>query len=307
MRDARPGDKAAVLAFTRRTWGEYGDFIPRVWDSWIGDRGGRFIVAELDGVPVGTAKITDFGGGEIWLEGLRVNPEYRGKGIARAINVEVIRTLGRMRPRAVRYCTGRTNWGSRHIGSRFGFEIAVRMRYYWMKARAGRLRGQFARPRDASEIYDFIRTSKSIGMTSGLVAEGWIFRELTPRLLATYIRQKRVMVIKRSGTVAGAAIYPMEKNDATLTMGFIDGDPAAVKALAANCPRLARARGGKSCSAAVPSRGFRALVEAAWPVWEESMGQVVLQHIRWSGARPDGRVARPMSRRVGKLAGRRAR
>lgn len=280
MRDARPGDRRAVFAFTRRTWGEYGDFIPRVWGAWIGDRGGRFIVAELDGVPVGTAKITDFGNGEIWLEGLRVDPKYRGKGIARAINVEVIRTLNRMKPRAVRYCTGRTNWGSRHIGSRFGFEIGVRMRYYWMKARAGKLRGEFARPRDAAGIYDFMRASKFIRMTSGLVAEGWIFRELSPRLVASYIRQKRVMVIRRSGRVVGVAVYPMEKNDATLTMGFIDGSPAAIKALAANCPRLARARGGKFCSAAMPSRGFPALVEAAGYRRKDSMGQVVLQQAR---------------------------
>lgn len=281
LRDARPADKRAVLAFTRRTWGDYGDFVPRVWGAWIADRCGRLIVAELDGVPVGMAKITDFGKGEIWLEGLRVDPKHRGKGIARAINVEVLRTLRRMKPRAVRYCTGRTNWGSRHIGRRFGFEIAAWMRYYWVKTRPGKVRGELAGPREAAEIYAFMRASKFIRMTSGLVAEGWIFRELTPQLVASYIRQKRVMVIRRSGRLAGAAVYPWEKNDATLTMGFVDGEPAAVKALAANCPRLARARGGKFCSAAMPSRGFPTLVEAAGYRRKDSMGQLVFQHAGW--------------------------
>ena len=87
MRDARRDDKGRVFEFTRKTWGQYGDFIPRVWHRWIGDKRGRLIIAELGGVPVGLAKITDFGRGEIWLEGLRVDPEQRGKGIARAINI----------------------------------------------------------------------------------------------------------------------------------------------------------------------------------------------------------------------------
>ena len=297
MRDARPSDKRAVFAFTRKTWGGYGDFIPKVWGLWIGDRRGRFLVAELDGVAVGIAKITDFGNGEIWLEGLRVDPRHRGKGIARAINVEVLRTLTRMKPRAVRYCTGQSNWGSRHIGGSFGFKIAARMRYYWMKTRAGKVKGEFARPREAAEIYRFMLASRFVKMTSGLMAEGWIFRELTPRLVASYIRQRRVMVIRRSGRLAGVAVYPWERNDESLTLGFVDGEPAAVRALAANCLRLARARGGKFCSAAIPSRVFPALVEAGVYRRRDSMGQLVFEHAGWATGRANARKAGQPARR----------
>jgi GNAT superfamily N-acetyltransferase len=282
MRDARPADREAVFAFTRRTWGDYGDFVPRVWHSWIADRRGRLVVAELAGVPVGIAKITDFGRGEIWLEGLRVDPKHRHKGIARAINIEVARTLARMKPRAVRYCTGGGNRASRHIGRRFGFKTVVRMRYYWLKPRAGKLVGAYATVRDAREVYDFIKASRFIRATSGLVAEGWIFRELTPRLVGSYLKRRSVMVIRRSGALAGVAVYPVEKNDGVLSLGFIDGDAAAVRDLAGNCRKLAAARGDKSCSAAVPCRVFPALLDAAGFPRKESMRQVVLQYAgRW--------------------------
>lgn len=277
MRDALAADKPAVLEFTRKTWGDYGDFVPRVWPRWIRDRGGRFIAAELDGRPVGIAKITDFGQGEYWLEGLRVSPEHRGEGIARAINVEVLSSLARMRPRAVRYCTGYTNWASRHIGAAFGFNIAARFRFFWSKCRKGRVRGEFAALGDAGEIYGFMRGSRFYGLSSGLVGEGWVFRELTPARLRHYIKARGVIVVRRGGKLAGAGIYPLDVNDRDLTMGFVDGDPAAIRILARNCLYLGAARGIKTCSVSVPTRHFAKLVESAGFRRKQSMGQLVFQ------------------------------
>jgi len=279
LRDARAADRRAIFEFTRRTWGQYGDFIPRVWRRWLGDREGRFIVAELDGVPVGTAKISHFGGGEFWLEGLRVDPEHRGKGIARAINLEVLASLARMQPRAVRYCTGYRNWASRHIGSVFGFRIGARFRHFWAKSRKGSLRGEFATRRDAGEIYEFMSRSRFMRLSSGLVGEGWVFRELTMARLEGYIRRKSVMVVRRAGALAGVAIYPFDVNDKDLTMGFADGDPSAIKALARNCPRLGAMRGTEYCSMSVPTRYFAGLVEEAGFKRKSSMGQLVFEFV----------------------------
>ena len=296
MRDARPEDKRAIFAFTSRTWGNYGDFIPRVWGKWIKEKAGRLIVAELDGVPVGLAKITDFGSGEVWLEGLRVDPKYRGRGIARAINIEVHRTLERMRPRAVRYCTGRSNWASRHIGSRFGFKIAARLRHFWATPRSGKVRGEFAVGRDADAVSDFIEGSRFLKMSAGLIAEGWIFREFSRKLLAAYVANGRVMMIRDGGGLAGVAIYPTEEADGSLTLGFIDGTPPAVRALARNCRYLAALRGDESCSIEVPSSRFPRLIESAGYERKDSMGMVVMEY-----AEPTKLGARP--RRAGSRAG----
>lgn len=280
MRDARPGDRQAVFEFTQKTWGDYGDFIPRVWNRWIRDRGGRFIAAELDGKAVGIAKITDFGGGEFWLEGLRVSPRHRHHGIARAINVEVLSSLARMGPRAVRYCTGYSNWASRHIGGVFGFEIAARMRFYWLKSRKGSLRGEAATLRDAREIYDFMRGSRYLRLSAGLVGEGWIFRELSPERLRRRIRAGDVMAVRRGGRLAGVGVYALGVNDQDLTLGFVDGDPASIGMLARNCLYLGAARGVEACSISVPTRYFPKVLEAAGLKPEESMGQLVLQLAR---------------------------
>jgi hypothetical protein len=277
LRDARPADKDAVFEFCRNTWVGYGDYIPRVWERWIADRRGRFILAELDGRPIGMAKISDFGRGEVWLEGLRVTRKHRRKGIANAIHLEVVKTLRKMKPRVVRYCTGATNSASRKVGSRVGFGIAARTRYYWSKPGRGKVRGEWAKPSETREIYKFMLASRFLKLTSGLIGEGWVFRELTPALLRGYIKEGRVILRRRAGQLDGAAVYPYEENDRTITLGFIDGSEAAIRELARNCRYLASEKGYKECSVAVPTRFYGRVIEEAGYKRKDSVRQVVLE------------------------------
>jgi len=277
LRNAKPADKNAVFEFCRNTWVGYGDYIPRVWDKWIADTRGRFILAELDGKPIGIAKISDFGRGEVWLEGLRVTRRYRRQGIAHLIHLEVVKTLRKIRPRVVRYCTGATNSASRKVVARVGFGLAARTRYYWSKPRKGSIRGEWAKASEAGEIHRFMLASRFLNLTSGLIGEGWVFRELTRALLKEYIKQLRVIVMRRAGKLDGVAVYPYEENDRTITLGFIDGSDAAIKDLARNCRYLAREKGYRECSVAVPTRGYARLIEEAGYKRKDSVRQVVLE------------------------------
>ncbi|MCU0607891.1 MAG: GNAT family N-acetyltransferase, partial [Candidatus Edwardsbacteria bacterium] len=85
MRRARAADKATVLDFCRHTFGRWGDYLPEVWDQWVRERRGLFALAEVRGVPVAVGKITVQRPGELWLEGLRVDPHWRGCGIGRVV------------------------------------------------------------------------------------------------------------------------------------------------------------------------------------------------------------------------------
>lgn len=277
LRDALPADRQAIMDFCRSTWPDYGDYIPRVWPRWIADTAGRLIVAQLAGRPVGIGKITQFSPGEVWLEGLRVDPRYRRQGVARAINREVLRTVSRMKPRAVRFCTGMTNRATRRMAEKHGFRVAARLRYYWQKARRAEVRGAFARKQDIEVVYDFILNSRFLRLTSGLIAEGWVFREFSRSLLEAYMKEKRVVVLARSGTIGGVAIYPFEENDRSLTLGFVEGDQVSTRVLARNCMYLAKARNQSYCSVAVPSRGYARKVEHAGYRRKDSVGQVVYE------------------------------
>lgn len=127
VRRARAEDKPAVVEFCSRIW-EGWDYLPRVYDRWLEDPRGAFLVAELAGRPVGTDKITVLSPGEIWLEGLRVDPDTRGRGVARAINCRAMEVIAGLNPRTVRFGTVADNWASRHMGEKDGFRLLFECR-----------------------------------------------------------------------------------------------------------------------------------------------------------------------------------
>src|SRR5256885_13713219 len=85
VRAARQEDREAVLAFCAATW-EWGDYIEDVWDRWLNDPKGSLFVATLDGQPVGISHMQMLTPTDAWLEGLRVDPDYRQQGIAKALS-----------------------------------------------------------------------------------------------------------------------------------------------------------------------------------------------------------------------------
>ncbi len=77
---ARDSDKKDVLSFCKKTF-SWGDYIHEVWDSWIGE--GNLIVIEQNGIPISMTHAAFYPDENmIWIEGIRVNKNFRNNGIA---------------------------------------------------------------------------------------------------------------------------------------------------------------------------------------------------------------------------------
>jgi GNAT superfamily N-acetyltransferase len=80
-RPALSSDTADILEFTKLIW-EGDDYIRYVWQDWLHDPCGVLAIAQHGSHAVGMAKVSFLSRGQWWLEGLRVDPAYRGLGIA---------------------------------------------------------------------------------------------------------------------------------------------------------------------------------------------------------------------------------
>src|SRR5436309_1149329 len=85
VRAATEEDREAVLAFCAATW-EWGDYIEHVWERWLNDPDGKLFVATADGQPVGISHMQMLTPTDAWMEGLRVDSNYRQQGIAKALS-----------------------------------------------------------------------------------------------------------------------------------------------------------------------------------------------------------------------------
>ena len=85
VRQARADDYEAVAAFTADTWDdrEERDYVPDVFRDWVaGDRPDqRTVVVDVDGRAAGLCQAIMLTDHEAWLQGMRVDPEYRQAGL----------------------------------------------------------------------------------------------------------------------------------------------------------------------------------------------------------------------------------
>jgi len=77
IRNANQSDKIQVLNFCKNSF-SWGDYIQDVWDSWLSE--GNLLVIQNPN-PVGICHAF-FSKTQLWIEGIRVDPNYRRQGFA---------------------------------------------------------------------------------------------------------------------------------------------------------------------------------------------------------------------------------
>jgi GNAT superfamily N-acetyltransferase len=156
IRRALPADRDAVLAFATTTWDGW-DYIPQVWDDWLADEVGAFLVGTAEPGPDGQAP-TDRDGApldigqvvaithlamlsptEAWVEGIRVDPRVRGMDIATDLQAGVLDAARERGATAIRYVTGEVNEGSLHLGARHGLLPVAYLRFHGREREDDRL------------------------------------------------------------------------------------------------------------------------------------------------------------------------
>ncbi len=248
LRPVLPADKERVLDFTRSTWGEHeDDYIAEVFDDWLADRSGEFTAALLEDQVVAIAKLTDLGDGEWWFEGLRVDPDFRRRGIGAALNryhVELARRLG---GKILRYMTGGENVGSQAIGTRTGFQHTLTFAGYLAKASADTHAPARLTPADLAAVRAW-RDSALLRHQHGAYRDGWSVKTLTDQEIERVISDGRAFGLPQAdGSIAAWAVVRSAEYDGDtedgqphrLRVDHLDGEPGAVIELARQLRGLA--------------------------------------------------------------------
>lgn len=141
VRRARAEDKEAILAFATRTWDGW-DYIPEAWDPWLRAEDGLILVVEagddletpegriVRGQPIAMSRLALLSAEDAWLEGIRVDPRVRGRGVATALQVAELAWASAQGASWVRYVTGEENEGSHRLGARHGIRLLCQWRWY---------------------------------------------------------------------------------------------------------------------------------------------------------------------------------
>ena len=195
IRSAVLGDEESVLRFCQQTW-EWGDYIPHVWDAWFNDPSGRLIVGIVENSPVAIAHLKMLAPGEFWLEGLRVAPEWRRRGIAEAIARRCIGTALEIGAFVVRFMTLASNTSACQMGTKLHFRQVARFLSYWASSEENLFpRLIVLKPKHVEALWVAIERSSLYRIGSGLYSTDWTYHKLTKDKLRIHLEMGEVLTL----------------------------------------------------------------------------------------------------------------
>lgn len=230
IRPATQDDYEAVASFTRDTWGEDSDYIPRVYHDWMDDQGdGRMtLVADAGSEIAGLAQAVMLSDSEAWGQGMRVNPDYRSQGVSAAINRALFdwsREQG-----AVSMGVMVFSWNQAGLGQTRALDFEPVTEFRWLQPDpvGGTLEHRVTAESGTSEdlrasvdaAWSFWTRSEARTHLGGLgldMDESWALREVTHELLERAASETALFVVNRGdGTQAMAyrtRTYERENDD----------------------------------------------------------------------------------------------
>jgi GNAT superfamily N-acetyltransferase len=256
IRAAQPEDKEPVLAFCAHTW-DWGDYLPEVWDCWLGSSQGTVLVATYGDRPVAVVHAVMASATEGWLEGLRTDPRYRRRGIATALNAGAISVLGAMGARIVRLASHGENVEAHRLAGQMGFQRVGA--FVPFEAKIAEDAGEPCIRLDASDratVLRFLDRSSVFPLTGGLLYVGWIARELTAAVVEERLASGHILAVGEREEPLALAIIGEDRdsgdNEPTLRIEYVDGATDAAGHLALALRQEAARRGLARVAAQLP-------------------------------------------------------
>lgn len=229
VRLARAEDKDAVFTFCQNTF-QWGDYIPYVWERWLNDPNGQLLVGVINEQPVSVMHIA-IHGTMAWLEGMRVHPDFRRQGIARATEAAG-RAWARARGcRVARLATSVKNLAAQTMLSLSGYQRIAQFNEWKCDAISGDCaHARIATENDWQKLDAQWRTSPMYEASRALLPDRhWHWTPLVQTRWREHLHSNEVRYVADAFSIV---IAFDEQDESTLSLFALVGDEEAMCTLA---------------------------------------------------------------------------
>ncbi len=214
IRRATKDDKDGIIEISSQIWEGY-DYVPHVVDKWIEDETGEFTVVESEGRVAGFVKTDLLREGEYWLQGIRVHPDFRGKGFGKVMTEYLIDNLKVKGYRSIELSTFVENYESLHIIEKYGFRKKADFKFFYTDEKR-KIEG--VRDYEPAASFDEIKgilDSKEMKAAKGYLSFDWVFVRADEELLKKLFDRKEIYVLREEGEVKSIIVLSeyMDKVD----------------------------------------------------------------------------------------------
>lgn len=243
VRPARPDDREPVLAFCRDIWGPgSGDYLEETWEPWLQSDQGCLAVADNGDLPIGVCFVRLVSKVEAYLEGMRVHPDHRQRGVATQLTrycLDYAASQGRC---VIRLATAEENLGAKQVAGRLGFRWVATFGVWRAPAESFGDPAVFATVQDTPALLSLFCRSDA----PRLFSPGWIWKTLTWEMVEEAARIGQVLV-----RPDGFAL--LHRGPERLWLTWLEGTEGACGVLARSIRSVALQQGHEEAFALLPT------------------------------------------------------
>jgi GNAT superfamily N-acetyltransferase len=219
IRFAKKSDKEEILKLCLDTF-DWGDYIDQVWDIWFSESNGALFVAE-NGIINNKRSAIAFSHvslcpyrRKIWLEGIRVNPDYRRRSIATKLIKKMLSYGKRHGAREASAIVSANNLPSQLMMKKCGFNVISKWIYYSIdkahycidKAQEFRtFNARSATFNDMKKVRNYLKQSQIYKSSGKRYVNSWRWYSFDSNNLSNIIKDQK-LVIAGNDIIEGMAI-----------------------------------------------------------------------------------------------------
>jgi N-acetylglutamate synthase-like GNAT family acetyltransferase len=201
FRFAKNTDKEDVLKFCINTF-DWGDYIDQVWDLWYSESNSALIVAENEihhtkksVIAVSHVSLCP-NRRNIWLEGIRVNPDYRRRSIATELLSKMLSYGKRQGAKEASAIVGVNNLPSQLMMEKNGFDVISKWNYYNTNKsrRYGKVNVRTATVSDIKNVWDYLKQSKIYKSSGKRHVNSWRWYSFDSDTILTNIKDGKLLI-----------------------------------------------------------------------------------------------------------------
>ncbi len=241
---ATENDKEAIINLSHQF---ENDFLDKVLDRWLYLEKGGIYLAWLEGTLVGCCTLSFPSPNEAWLQGMRVHPDFQGRGIAYDINrflIDVAKTEGAV---VVRLITSLQNHQAVRVTEKLGFRLIGDQREIIYRVYPGNLKANPApdfgpKPRLCDKIElpqagKYLTSGPAAARSGGtLFGPIYGFRSLTREYLKEAVDRSEVYFFTGETSVTGLLVTIKQKSEEHLFCSYINAPHANLPSLLSLLP-----------------------------------------------------------------------
>jgi len=227
IRKIKLEDKKRVLEIAAKIW-EGDDYLPQVFDEWVHDPNGVFAGLWENEILIGFGHLKYLTPTDIWLEGLRKDPDLNVKGVGEKLSHYYLKIL-KQNPNitSVRFSTYFDNIASIRLNEKFGFKKILYLSHKELelkKVENPKILTNLTIEKDFNRIQKYIVNSSFLRLSKNFICKGWIVYPYSRELLKQFYYKGQILSFQENEVIKGVAIYSKVKYKDVFWISFLEAE-----------------------------------------------------------------------------------